>query len=71
MWFSTGKQRREYRLKKAPPVLSAFWSWLEELTGYDKGTKMMKMATPKAARQEVPATTVRQINRKKRRTPAR
>ena len=36
------EQRREYRLKKVPPILSAFWSWLEELTGYDKGSRLGK-----------------------------
>ena len=36
------EQRHEYRLKKARPVLSAFWSWLEELTGYDKGSRLGK-----------------------------
>ena len=36
------EQRREYRLKKAQPILSAFWSWLEELTGYDKGSRLGK-----------------------------
>ena len=36
------EQRHEYRLKKAPPILSAFWSWLEELTGYDKGSRLGK-----------------------------
>ena len=36
------EQRREYRLKKAQPILSAFWSWLEKLTGYDKGSRLGK-----------------------------
>jgi hypothetical protein len=36
------EQRQAYRLKKAPPILSAFWSWLEELTGYDKGSRLGK-----------------------------
>ena len=38
----TYEQRQAYRLKKATPILSAFWSWLEELTGYDKGSRLGK-----------------------------
>lgn len=40
--FYTAEQRHGYRLKKAPPVLAAFWGWLDGLTGYDKGSRLGK-----------------------------
>ena len=36
------ERRHEYRLKKATPILSAFWHWLEGLTGYDKSSRLGK-----------------------------
>ncbi len=36
------EQRHEYRLKKAPAILSAFWNWLEKLKGEDRNSKLGK-----------------------------
>ena len=41
----TAEQRHAYRLKKAPPVLQAFWKWLESLQDADPKSHA-KIATP-------------------------
>ncbi len=38
----SAEQRHEYRLKKAPAVLAAFWNWLDKLKDYDKGSRLGK-----------------------------
>ena len=36
------EQRHEYRLKKAPEILAAFWSWLDKLKDEDKNSRLGK-----------------------------
>lgn len=38
----TAEQRHDYRLKKASPILAAFWSWLDKLKDCDKGSRLGK-----------------------------
>lgn len=38
----TAEERHEYRLKKAPAILSAFWKWLEQFKGEDTGSRFGK-----------------------------
>ena len=38
----TAEQRYEYRAKKAPPILAAFWKWLDAFKDYDKGSRFGK-----------------------------
>ena len=41
----TAEQRHAYRLKKAPPVLQAFWKWLESLQDADPKSRLGKAYT--------------------------
>ena len=38
----TAEQRHDYHLKKASPILAAFWSWLDKLKDCDKGSRLGK-----------------------------
>ena len=41
----TAEQRHAYRLKRAPPVLQAFWKWLESLQDADPKSRLGKAYT--------------------------